>query len=260
MITPDLHRAPPPHSLPSKLRTHFRRDSRTFDTPDSSGPPTRRSSQDNVPVIKEGEEEWGGGNLGYRKGEEETPLEARIDRVFYINLYGQEIYPDPNPDYLEALTQRDILVYSCGSMWTSIIPCLALKGLAASIASSSTLRAKVLLLNSTNDRETPGYTASEYITTIVAMLRHYDKPKRNRPNNQPLVGPTWKAVDLVSHVVYLGGGKVEVDEGKIKELGVKMVQVPPEVHGTKEGDTPLFTQEAVEWAMDRVVDDLRGRF
>ena len=29
------------------------------------------------------------GNLGYRKGEEEMPLEAKIDRIFYINPYGQ---------------------------------------------------------------------------------------------------------------------------------------------------------------------------
>lgn len=34
-------------------------------------------------------DEWYGGNLGYRKGEGEVPLEARIDRIFYINLYGQ---------------------------------------------------------------------------------------------------------------------------------------------------------------------------
>ena len=29
------------------------------------------------------------GNIAYRKGEVETPLEARIERIFYINTYGQ---------------------------------------------------------------------------------------------------------------------------------------------------------------------------
>ena len=29
------------------------------------------------------------GNLGYRKGEKEIPLEAPIERLFYINLYSQ---------------------------------------------------------------------------------------------------------------------------------------------------------------------------
>jgi hypothetical protein len=34
-----------------------------------------------------------GGNLGYRKGEGEVPLEARIERLFYINLYSQVCLP-----------------------------------------------------------------------------------------------------------------------------------------------------------------------
>ena len=34
-------------------------------------------------------EELAGGNLGYRKGEGEVLLEAKIEKVFYINLYGQ---------------------------------------------------------------------------------------------------------------------------------------------------------------------------
>jgi hypothetical protein len=66
----------------------------------------------------------------------------------------------------------------------SIIPCLALRGVASAIANSHSLRAKVLfckpthsyclerrlrahqastLVNSKNDRETEGYTAVTYI-------------------------------------------------------------------------------------------------
>ena len=73
-----------------------------------------------------------------------------------------EIHPSPNPEFLSNLASKNVLVYSCGSLWTrcgtcshalarsdlkicSIIPCLALKGVAAAIARSSTLRVKVLL-------------------------------------------------------------------------------------------------------------------
>jgi len=107
------------------------------------------------------------------------PLGSRISRLFYINAYGIEIHPSPNQDYLSALELKDVLVYSCGSLWTSIIPCLALRGVAAGIARSSSLRAKILLcvsfmplsypsskypiVNSDNDRETDGYTAADYI-------------------------------------------------------------------------------------------------
>lgn len=38
--------------------------------------------------------------------------------LFYINAYGLEIHPSPNPDYLAGLASHDVLVYSCGSLWT----------------------------------------------------------------------------------------------------------------------------------------------
>ena len=53
-----------------------RKDSRTFDTD--------FAHLTNVMV-----EELAGGNIGYRKGEGEIPLEAKIERIFYINMYGQ---------------------------------------------------------------------------------------------------------------------------------------------------------------------------
>lgn len=72
------------------LRIHFRRDSRTFDTPDESAPPTRSHSSDRLEATTSGAEGHDGeGNLAYRKGEDEAPLEAKIERIFYINLYGQ---------------------------------------------------------------------------------------------------------------------------------------------------------------------------
>jgi hypothetical protein len=123
------------------------------------------------------------------------------------------------------------LVYSCGSLWTSIIPCLALRGLASAIASSQSLKAKVVLrecaialtsgqllitsVNSLNDRETPEYTASEYITSILGTLHHYDKP--TRPSIR--VGgevTSWKPTDLITHVVCLEGGQVPLDEDALK--------------------------------------------
>jgi hypothetical protein len=52
------------------------------------------------------------------KGEAVPPLPARIGRVYYINAYGQEIRPAPNRDFLVNLGRYDVLVYSCGSLWT----------------------------------------------------------------------------------------------------------------------------------------------
>jgi len=90
-------------------------------------------------------------------------LPSPISRIYYINAYGSEIRPYPNPDFLTNIFLRQVLVYSCGSLWTSIMPCLALRGVAKGIAKSHSLKAKVLLLNSKNDRETEGYTAADFI-------------------------------------------------------------------------------------------------
>lgn len=85
--------------------------------------------------------------------------------IYYINTYGNEIHPYPNPDFLTNVSSRQVLVYSCGSLWTrsvtlgrprssadlkyhSIMPCLALRGVARGIAKSHSLKAKVLLRES----------------------------------------------------------------------------------------------------------------
>ena len=38
--------------------------------------------------------------------------------IYYINAYGNEIHPYPNPDFLTNISLRQVLVYSCGSLWT----------------------------------------------------------------------------------------------------------------------------------------------
>lgn len=38
--------------------------------------------------------------------------------LYYINAYGSEIHPSPNPDFLTNIALNDVLVYSCGSLWT----------------------------------------------------------------------------------------------------------------------------------------------
>ena len=57
------------------------------------------------------------GNIIFTK-ERETELPARIERVWYINPYGQEIRPPANPKVLGALKDAEALVYSIGSLYT----------------------------------------------------------------------------------------------------------------------------------------------
>ncbi|KAI9271831.1 hypothetical protein BDA99DRAFT_545953 [Phascolomyces articulosus] len=109
-------------------------------------------------------------NLFFSKDEVHEKLSSRIERLYYINQYGQEIYPFPNPKVISHMSTKGTLIYSIGSLYTSIVPCLILRDVGNSIAHSTTLKNKILLLNGSNDRETDGYTAMDFINTITAAL------------------------------------------------------------------------------------------
>lgn len=108
-------------------------------------------------------------NLFFSKHIDEK-LTSPIDRIYYINEYGQEIYPVPNPKVVSQLSSKKALVYSIGSLYTSLIPCLVLRGVGNAIVQSQSLRHKILLLNGTNDRETSDYTAIDFINAIASAL------------------------------------------------------------------------------------------
>lgn len=171
-----------------------------------------------------------------------TPLESRISRIFYLNAYGNEIFPRANPQFVESLSSattsvcrpRDAarrpradlhhayrLIYSPGSLYTSIIPCLALRGVGEAIATSPTLRAKILFLNSTLDRETPGYTAMDFVEAIrSACSAHYgEEHGHGRPREL-------EAKELISHVVYIEQGEVQVE---VDQLQVSRLVGDPEL-------------------------------
>ncbi|CAG8714972.1 15540_t:CDS:2, partial [Cetraspora pellucida] len=71
-------------------------------------------------------------------------LNRRIHRIYYINEYGQEIFPSVNSKVLKSLSMKSALIYSIGSLYTSIMPCLILRGVGKAIAESTTLKRKIL--------------------------------------------------------------------------------------------------------------------
>ncbi|KAI5989767.1 hypothetical protein EDD15DRAFT_2531290 [Pisolithus albus] len=60
-------------------------------------------------------------NVMYTQDDKECgyePLKSRICRLYYINAYGHEVHPTPNPEYIKSLSTAEALLYSCGSLWT----------------------------------------------------------------------------------------------------------------------------------------------
>ena len=145
------------------------------------------------PMLEHNEQQSRNGNLFFSKCTEEK-LSSAIARIYYMNEYGQEIYPLPNPKILDHLNTRTDLVYSIGSLYTSILPCLILRKVGHAIAHSPSLRHKILILNGTTDRETDGYTALDFIGTITNALNESQLIDARRkfydthPEEDPLAG------------------------------------------------------------------------
>ncbi|TFK76650.1 UPF0052-domain-containing protein [Pluteus cervinus] len=188
--------------------------------------------------------------------DEYVPLRSPIQRLFYINAYGIEIRPSPNPDFLHNLESKDVLVYSCGSLWTSIMPCLALRGVADAIARSRSLRAKILLLNSQNDRETEGYTAADYIHAIVQTLNTSYNAMRHGMGN---ANTTYPISAFITDLVYVKNTAVKVDEKHITSLGVRCTEAEPagpigSTAGQDVATPPKFDAESVKRAIDSIME------
>ncbi|KAF9263103.1 UPF0052-domain-containing protein [Marasmius fiardii PR-910] len=172
------------------------------------------------------------------------PLHSRITRLLYINAYGAEIHPSPNPEYITALGTTDMLVYSCGSLWTSIMPCLAMRGVGSAVARSRSLRAKVLLLNTENDRETEGYTAIDYVQAITRTLNDTYEPPAFGIGNARTQYPVSA---FITDLVYLKKTKVHVDVRKLTALGVKCIEA--------EGDDLKFNVSSVQRTINDILNN-----
>ncbi|KAI0967120.1 UPF0052 domain protein [Xylaria arbuscula] len=120
-------------------------------------------------------------------------LPSRIQRIWYINPYGHEIYPLSNPKVISAISQSISIIYSIGSLYTSLIPSLILRGVGQAIASHAPQKIqKILILNSEVDRETgPSanpLTATDFVRAVVracAEAGHSRSRSRSHSHNKP---------------------------------------------------------------------------
>ena len=158
--------------------------------------------------------------ITFSKADEEE-LPARIERLWYINPYGQEIRLSANPMVLNSLADAQAIVYSIGSLYTSIIPSLVLKGVGEAISNSS-IRYKILILNSTIDRETGPcsnpYTALDFVAAIAKA------GEESKGVFEPLDKAKYK--NYVTHVIHLQGpGTPAVDKDELRSIGIEAIRV-----------------------------------
>ncbi|PWN31804.1 UPF0052-domain-containing protein [Meira miltonrushii] len=174
-------------------------------------------------------------------GSEHAPsdkLPSKISRLFYVNAYGNEVDPAPNPEYLTRLNQCQTVLYSCGSLWTSIVPCIALRGVATAISTSVNLQYKILLLNTTHDRETSGLEAMDFVKVLTESMRHCDQL-----DSLPVS-------KVVTHIIYSPQGRIPINVEQMQREGIQCVPV----------DLPSaqlrFEEESVKAALQKIAGDV----
>lgn len=208
--------------------------------------------------------------ITFSKADEED-LPARIERLWYINPYGQEIRLSANPRVLDSLSSAQAIIYSIGSLYTSIVPSLVLKGVGEKI-SDPAIRYKILILNSTNDRETgpssSPFSALDFIAAIskaCSESRIPSTPKSSNPSssNHPTstssLNPSSNMTkseynNYVTHLIHLQGeGTPRVDKEELAELGIECIRV----YGRRvEGENFIRYDEK---ALIQALDVLMGR-
>jgi len=173
---------------------------------------------------------------------EEAELPCRIERIWYINPYGQEIRLSANPKVIQALQNAQCVVYSIGSLYTSIIPNLVLRGVGEALRNPS-IRSKILILNSTLDRETrpadAPYSATDFVAAI-AQACWYSRGMQG-------VVPRAEYRNYVTHVLHLEGpGTPAVDKTELIALGIEATRL----YGRRgEGGWLRYDEAALEQAL-----------
>lgn len=158
--------------------------------------------------------------ITFSKADEEE-LPARIERLWYINPYGQEIRIAANPAVLTALAESQAIIYSIGSLYTSIVPSLVLKGVGHAVSNPS-IRYKILILNATIDRETGPSSAPYSALDFIAAIAKAGEASKGCFG---LVDTKLYKV-YVTHVIHLQGpGTPVVDKEALRNVGVEAIRV-----------------------------------
>jgi 2-phospho-L-lactate transferase/gluconeogenesis factor (CofD/UPF0052 family) len=193
-------------------------------------------------------------NIKFSKTENED-LSSRITRIWYINPYGQEIRPPANPRVLEAINDSQAIIYSIGSLYTSIIPAIVLRGVGKGIVSSPA-RHKILILNGSLDRETgppsAPFVASDFVEAIVSAGEEsrgkgpIDISKhQSQDSTVPLPDNVrhYRALPYtayVTHILHLEGpGTPHVDRERLAHMGIETLRLYGRKITTVDGDEEI---------------------
>jgi len=168
----------------------------------------------------------------------ETQITASHGRIKELFLNPPDVIPLPQT--LAAIEHADLITVGPGSLFTSLIPNLLVRGISQAIVNSPAKKAYVCNLM-TQANESLGLTAAEHIRAI----NHHAQVKRLF--DYALINWAPPSDKMKAKYALEGASQIVADLNAIEELGVIPVQ----------GDY-LIEDTVVRHAADRVAQDLIG--
>ena len=153
-----------------------------------------------------------------RKVHGETRITASRKPIKRIALSSHRV--QPVPEALEAIAQADLILLGPGSLYTSILPNLLIREIAAAIAKSKAPRAYIANLM-TQPGETSGYALADHLRAIQEHISQNNSHRRVIDwvvaNRQP-VSP-----EIAKRYRSQGAEPVAVDLPELQKLGFRII-------------------------------------
>lgn len=172
--------------------------------------------------LEGGEEVEGETNIDLR-GKKEGYNAKKITRIYF------ETNADPNPDVIQAVLDAELLIFSAGDLYTSVLPHLLVAGVKEAMEQS---KAKVILILNlmTKMGETDNFKASDYLKSFLYYLGNNNKIEIMIANSNGLDSEILKVYKKDKQQA------VKVDEAECKKIapGIKIVQKPLALYHARE--------------------------
>lgn len=172
-------------------------------------------------------------------------------RIHHVALIPER--PRALPSALEAIREADLILLGPGSLYTSVIPNLLVKGVPEAIAQSDALKIYVCNIM-TQDGETEGYTAGDH---LEALMNHgapglVDLCLANSAPVQAGLVERYRAEDAVP---------LAVDRERVAAMGLELVERPVASEGGNfaRHDPDKLAAAVLEIYRQRAVRIFRGK-
>jgi uncharacterized cofD-like protein len=143
----------------------------------------------------------------------ETRITASQRRI--VELHMVPANPEPLPQTLEAIARADVITIGPGSLFTSLVPNLLVRGISEAIAASRAVRVFICNLM-TEANESLNMTASDHLKAIF-------KHSSSRIFDYALVNTAQVSASMRVRYAEEHAGQVEADLAAIEQLGVKPI-------------------------------------